>query len=83
MIFLLIGTAMVLDFGLVRLDRQENKSAADTAVMAGLRFADGGDTDVYTERAVCGALSFLKANQAAIGWPSKQLLLVDHDRDVD
>jgi len=60
---LLVVTALVLDFGLVRLDRQANRSAADSAVTTGLRAADGGDGSVYTFRAVCGALASLKANR--------------------
>ena len=38
---LLIGAAMVLDFGLARVDRQVNKSAADAAVVAGLARHEG------------------------------------------
>ncbi len=60
---LVVASTLVLDFGLVRADRQENKLAADDAVMAGLHAADGGGTDVYTYRGVCGALDFLKANK--------------------
>ena len=53
---------MVLDFGVVRVDRQRAKSTADSAVMAGMRAADGKTGDVYSFRAVCAALSFLRAN---------------------
>ncbi len=60
---LLVVIAMVLDFGLVRLDRQGVKSSADSAVMAGLRAADAGTESTHTFRAVCGALTFLRANQ--------------------
>jgi len=63
---LLITGAIVLDFGLARFEKQTNKSAADDAVMAALRSADGGDGEVYPFRAVCGALSFLKANRPAL-----------------
>lgn len=34
---LLLAAAMVLDFGLIRFDKQANKSAADAAVIAGAR----------------------------------------------
>jgi Flp pilus assembly protein TadG len=60
---ILVAAAMVLDFGLIRLDRQTNKSVSDSAVMAGLRSADDGTSDVYTLRGVCGALSFLRASK--------------------
>lgn len=63
---LLITGAIVLDFGFVRYERQTNKSAADSAVTASLRSGDGGTGDVYTDRAVCGALSFLKANRSSM-----------------
>ena len=59
---LLVVTAMVLDFGLARMDRQVNKSAADNAVTAGIRGFDGGDANVYTFKGVCDALSYLRAN---------------------
>jgi Flp pilus assembly protein TadG len=63
---LVVVTAMVVDFATVRLDRQASKSAADSAVMAGLRSADGGTSDIFTVRGVCGALSFLRANAPAL-----------------
>lgn len=66
MVMLLVVTAMVLDFGLARLDRQKAKSTADSAVMAGLRAGDGGGDKLYTFLGVCGALQFLKANEAAL-----------------
>src|SRR5689334_829412 len=66
---LLVITAMVLDFGLVRVDRQELKSDADTAAMAGIAAGDGGTGDVYTYRAVCGALANLKATNTLSGLP--------------
>ena len=64
MVMLLVVAAMVLDFGVVRLDRQRAKSTADSAVMAGLKAADGKTGDVYSFRAVCAALSFLRVNDA-------------------
>lgn len=64
---LLVVSAMVLDFGLARLDRQQARLASDSAVMAGLRAADGGSDSVYTFQGVCGALVFLKANLSELG----------------
>jgi len=63
---LLIAGGIVLDFGVVRMDRQMNKLAADDAVTAGLRAADGGTGEVYTDLAVCGALDYLKANRSRL-----------------
>ena len=48
MVMLLVTAAMVLDFGVVRVDRQRAKSTADSAVMAGMRAADGKTGDVYS-----------------------------------
>jgi len=59
----MVAAGMVLDFGIIRLDRQNNKLVADDAVAAGMRFADAGDANVYTQRAVCGALQFLRSNK--------------------
>ncbi len=63
---LLVVSAMVLDFGLVRLDRQKVRQAMDSAVMAGLRAADDGRDKVLTHRAVCGALDFLRGNEPTL-----------------
>jgi len=60
---IMVAAGMVLDFGIIRLDRQNNKLVADDAVAAGMRFADAGDANVYTLRAVCGALQFLRSNK--------------------
>ena len=62
MVMLLVVAAMVLDFGVVRVDRQRAKATADSAAMAGMRAADGKTGDVYSFRAVCSALSFLRVN---------------------
>ena len=67
MLMLVVATAMVLDFGLIRYDRQRMKLAADNAVMSGLRAADGGTGDVYTWAGVCGALEFLRNNEPGLG----------------
>jgi Flp pilus assembly protein TadG len=63
---ILVAAGLVLDFGIIRLDRQGNKLAADDAVAAGLQFADGGSADVFTQRAVCGALQFLRSNKTEL-----------------
>lgn len=66
MVALLMITALVVDFGMARMNRQMNKSAADSAVMAGLRGADGGTTEVFTHRGVCTALAYLRANEPGL-----------------
>jgi Flp pilus assembly protein TadG len=75
---LLITGGIVLDFGLARMDRTTNKSAADEAVAAGLQAANSGTGDVYSSSAVCGAYAFLKANRPALsGLPSDVCASVD------
>ena len=62
---LCVVAAMVLDFGLVKVDRQVDKSAADSAVLAGLHamdFTSSSSAKPYV--GVCAALRFLKANGA-------------------
>ena len=71
MVAVLVAAAMVLDFGIARLDRQQNKSVADSAVAAGMRGLDMGDAKAHSFSGVCQALSFLKANKpalSALGW---------------
>jgi Flp pilus assembly protein TadG len=63
---LFVAAAVVIDFGGVRADRQVSKLAADDAVAAGMRGADKGTSDVYTDSAVCAALNFLKANRTSL-----------------
>lgn len=60
---LLVG-AMVLDFGLVRIDRQADRSAADAATLAGLASLDGGDRKPHPYQGVCASLRYLRANDA-------------------
>jgi Flp pilus assembly protein TadG len=69
MTMLLVIAAMVLDFGVVRLDRQQARSQADAAALAGIAAGDAGTGQVYTFRAVCGALSYLKAHGPLTGLP--------------
>ncbi len=58
---LVVVTALVLDFGLVRVDRQVNKSAADAATMAGLQGLNGNG-QAYPYRGVCDAIDYLQHN---------------------
>jgi Flp pilus assembly protein TadG len=59
---LMVVAGMVLDFGLVRIDRQVDKSAADAAAVAGLHALKGGDDKVRPFVAVCAAIRYLRAN---------------------
>lgn len=78
---ILVAVAMVLDFGIVRMDRQTNKAATDAAATAGMRGMDGGGGDIYTYRAVCQALTYLKLNKpdlAGLTWsPCTNATLLD------
>ena len=72
MVMLLVIAAMVLDFGLVRLDRQTNKSATDSAATAGLQGLNyKNDGRIYSYRGACAAFEALKANApdlAGLNW---------------
>ncbi|NUT49662.1 MAG: hypothetical protein HOV94_20480 [Saccharothrix sp.] len=71
---LLVVAAMVLDFGIVRLDRQTVRQSLDSAVMAGLRASDDGDGKIHTQRAVCAALDFLRTDDTSMaGLPTGSL----------
>lgn len=59
---LMVAAAMVLDFGLVRVDRQIDKSAADAAASAGLHALNAGDGYPHPYIGVCTALRYLQAN---------------------
>jgi hypothetical protein len=59
---LLVVTAMVLDFGLVRIDRQIDRSAADAATLAGLHGLNTGDGVPHPYAGVCTAVKYLQAN---------------------
>jgi hypothetical protein len=61
---LLISGAMVLDFGLVRIDRQVDKSAADAATAAGLHGLNLGDGKPHPYVGVCTALRYLAENDS-------------------
>jgi Flp pilus assembly protein TadG len=64
MLAILVGTAMVLDFGLVRVDRQVDKSAADAATLAGLHGLNAGGTEPRPFIGVCTALRYMQENDA-------------------
>ncbi len=59
---LLVAAAMVLDFGLIRFDKQINKAAADSAATAGGAALNQGDGVIRPWRGVCTAIAYLKAN---------------------
>lgn len=59
---LLLAASFVLDFGLVRIDRQIDKAAADQAVIAGLHGLNAGDSKARPFIGVCNAIRYLKAN---------------------
>ncbi|QNN53153.1 TadE/TadG family type IV pilus assembly protein [Nocardioides mesophilus] len=62
---LLIATAMVLDFGLARVDRQTNKAQADSAALAGARSMGADYRNTKPWAGVCTAVSYLKAEYSA------------------
>lgn len=59
---LMVITAMVLDFGLVRIDRQIDRAAADEATLAGLHGLNTGDGTPHPYVGVCEAIRYLRAN---------------------
>lgn len=60
---LLVVAAMVFDLGLVRVDRQVDKSAADSAVTAGLSgLISSGDGKPHPYIGVCSALRYLRTS---------------------
>lgn len=59
---LLVTAGLVIDFGIVRIDRQVDKSAADSATLAGLHALDGGDGNPHPYSGVCTAVRYLKEN---------------------
>jgi Flp pilus assembly protein TadG len=59
---LLVLAALVIDFGLVRVDRQVDKSAADSATLAGLHALNGGDGNPHPFLGVCTAIKYLQQN---------------------
>jgi hypothetical protein len=59
---LILAAAMVVDLGLVKVDRQVNKSAADSATTAGLYGLNGGNGEPYAFQGVCRAIRYLQQN---------------------
>lgn len=60
---LLVIAGLVLDIGLVRVDRQTDKSAADAAALSGLTaLQESGDGQPHPFVGVCQALRFLAKN---------------------
>lgn len=64
LVTLLGVSGLVLDYGLVRYDRQHNKSLADTAVTAGMQNLELPGTGTPAPfRGSCAALDFIRANE--------------------
>lgn len=59
---LLVVAALVVDIGLIRVDRQVNKSAADAATSAGLHALNAGDANPRPYVGVCTAIRYLQSN---------------------
>lgn len=59
--FLLVIAAMVLDFGIARLDRQTDKSLSDSAAMAGIAQMGVDVSQPKPWAGVCSAIAFAKA----------------------
>ncbi|MDQ3945400.1 MAG: pilus assembly protein TadG-related protein, partial [Actinomycetota bacterium] len=77
MIILLASAGLVVNVGLVRADRQRNKSVADVAVSAGMRAFDAGGGQIAPFRGACAALDYVKTNHPELsglststGWTS-------------
>lgn len=64
--FLLVTSAMVVDLGVLRVDRQSDKAMADAAAMAGANglVPDVNDPQIHPFAGVCQALAYLKANRS-------------------
>lgn len=59
---LAVVAGMVLDFGLIRVDRQVDQSAADAAALAGAHALNLGDGTPHPFAGVCTAVRYLKRN---------------------
>ena len=67
LVALMVIAAMALDLSLVRQNRQDDKSASDFAVAAGIRGLDNGSGGVQPWKGVCAARDYLVANQGELG----------------
>jgi Flp pilus assembly protein TadG len=59
---IVLAASMVLDFGLIRIDRQVDKSAADAATVAGLHGLNAGGANPHPFIGVCTAIRYLQKN---------------------
>lgn len=59
---LFVIVALVIDMSIVRLNRQDDKSAADFAAAAGIRGLDDGSGYVKVWKGICAARDYLVAN---------------------
>lgn len=68
MVGLCVAAAMVVDLGLLRVDRQNDKSAEDQAALAGVNglVPDLANPTIHPFAGVCQALNYLKANSTAL-----------------
>jgi hypothetical protein len=64
---ILLVVAMVIDFGIVRLDRTINKASADAAAAAGVRSLESGDGRARGWAGACTALAYLRVNNPEYG----------------
>jgi Flp pilus assembly protein TadG len=67
MLLIMVAVGMALDFGLVRADRQADKSAADAATLAGLQGLGQGDGSAHPYSGVCAAIRYLQKNGNRFG----------------
>ena len=63
---LFVVAAVVIDLGLVRQNRQADKSATDFAAAAGIRGLDDGSGYVNVWKGICAARDYLVANNAEL-----------------
>jgi Flp pilus assembly protein TadG len=68
MVGLCVAAAMVVDLGILRVDRQTDKSAEDQAAVAGVNglVPDLTNPVIHPFSGVCQALNYLKANSPAL-----------------
>ena len=59
---MVVAAGFALDFGLLRVDRQIDRSVADSAVLAGLHGLNNGDGTPHPYMGVCTAVRYLQVN---------------------